>query len=94
MHDPNRLKAAAIAYTEQDLAPRVVAKGEGSHAEAIIALAREAGVYVHRSPELVDLLMKVDLDDHIPEELYRVIAELFVWLWEVEKRADEGSAPP
>jgi flagellar biosynthesis protein len=73
-------KAAALAYDHGDYAPRVIARGHGPVAEAIIARAREAGVYVHESPELVNLLMQVDQDSYIPSELYRAVAELLVWL--------------
>ena len=47
--------AVALAYSQTDAAPRVVAKGRGLVAEQIIARAREHGVYVHESPELVSL---------------------------------------
>ncbi|KAF0215260.1 MAG: flagellar biosynthesis [Geobacteraceae bacterium] len=77
-------KAAALAYKEGDYAPRVIAKGHGQIAEAIIAHAKEAGVYVHESSELVNLLMQVDLDRHIPPELYRAVAELLAWFYMLE----------
>lgn len=83
-HDPRRT-AAAIRYTPDDYAPRIVAKGRGAVAEAIIERARASGVYVHESPELVSLLMRVDLDSHIPPQLYMVIAELLVWLYQLEQ---------
>ena len=73
--------AAALSYKQGFYAPVVVAKGKGIMAEAIIACAKEAGVYVHESPELVTLLMQVNLDEHIPAELYRAVAELLVWLY-------------
>ena len=76
--------AVALAYREGQSAPQVVAKGNGLIAEAIIARAREAGVYVHESAELVNLLMRVDLDQHIPGQLYVVVAELLAWLYRVE----------
>jgi flagellar biosynthesis protein len=47
--------------------------------------AREAGVFVHESRELVQLLMRLDLDRHIPPELYLVIAELLAWLYRTER---------
>ncbi|MFA6822466.1 MAG: EscU/YscU/HrcU family type III secretion system export apparatus switch protein, partial [Geobacter sp.] len=62
------------------------AKGKGVMAEAIIACAKDAGVYVHESPELVTLLMQVDIDQHIPPDLYRAVAELLVWLYKMEGR--------
>lgn len=82
--------AAVLAYQEGDLAPRVVAKGRGQIAEAIIERARSAGLYVHQSRELVSLLMQVDLDSHIPPQLYVVIAELLAWLYRLEQGPSEN----
>jgi len=82
--------AVALAYREADAAPRVVAKGRGLVAEEIIARAREHGVYVHESPELVSLLSQIDLDQHIPPQLYIAVAELLAWLYRIER----GEAPP
>lgn len=79
-----RPSAVAIAYDKNDTAPRVVAKGYGTLAETIIRTAKESGLYVHESPELVGLLMQVDFDQHIPAELYVAIAELLAWLYSLE----------
>lgn len=88
-HDPTtRGEAVALAYSKGDAAPRVVAKGRGLIAREIIERAREAGVFVHESPELVGLLMQVDLDARIPPELYVAVAELLAWIYRVE----QGSA--
>ncbi len=85
-NDMTRTSAVALAYRDGDLAPRVVAKGRGLLAEEILRRAKESGLYVHESRELVGLLMQVDLDRHIPPELYRVIAELLAWLYHAEHR--------
>ncbi|ATE59432.1 EscU/YscU/HrcU family type III secretion system export apparatus switch protein [Thauera sinica] len=90
--DP-RGEAVALAYNAGETAPRVVAKGRGVIAREIIERAREAGVYVHESPELVGLLMQVDLDERIPPQLYVAVAELLAWLYRVEQGAGAGSAP-
>lgn len=84
MAEENRQAAVALAYHAGDVAPKVVAKGRGIIAQMIIERAREAGIYVHESKELVSLLMQVDLDDRIPPELYRVVAELLAWLYRIE----------
>ena len=76
--------AVALAYTESDVAPRVVAKGRGVIAEQIVSRAQEYGIYVHESPELVSLLMQIDLDKHIPPQLYTAVAELLAWLYRLE----------
>lgn len=90
--DPRR-SAVALAYDEGDAAPRVTASGRGLIADTIIARAREAGVYVHESRELVSLLMQVDLDEHIPPQLYVVVAELLAWLYRVEGATSSRPAP-
>ena len=83
--DNGERKAAALSYKQGYYAPVVIAQGKGVMAEAIIACAHEAGVYVHESPELVKLLMQVDADQFIPPELYRAVAELLVWLYWMER---------
>lgn len=87
-------EAVALTYASGDAAPRVVAKGRGLLAQEIIERAREAGVYVHESPELVGLLMQVDLDEHIPPQLYVAIAELLAWLYSIEQGASTTAGPP
>ena len=85
MKSTDRLKnAVALAYQEGDFAPKVSAKGKGLIAEQIIQLAKQHGIHVHESKELVSLLMQVDLDEHIPPVLYRVVAELLAWLYHIE----------
>ena len=85
--------AVALTYAQTDAAPRVVAKGRGVIAEQIIARAKEHGVYVHESPELVSLLMQVDLDQRIPPQLYLAVAELLSWLYLLERGETVPAAP-
>ena len=83
-HNPNQ-QAIALTYASGDYAPRVVAKGRGFVAEQIIARAKQHNVFVHESRDLVALLMQVDLDDQIPPELYKAIAEILAWLYRLEE---------
>lgn len=86
--------AAALAYRSGDRAPRVVAKGRGILADEIIRRAGEAGIYVHESRELVSLLMQLDLDRHIPQQLYVAVAELLGWLHRVEAEKQAAAQVP
>lgn len=86
--DDEERRAAALSYKQGYYAPVVIARGKGVVAEAIIACANEAGVYVHESPELVRLLLQVDNDQFIPPELYRAVAEVLVWLQWLESQQD------
>ena len=85
--------AVALAYSQTDAAPRVVAKGRGLVAEQIIARAREHGVYVHESPELVSLLVQIDLDQRIPPQLYIAVAELLAWIYRLESGQPVAASP-
>ncbi len=77
-------RAVALAYREGQPAPQVVATGRGLIADAIISRARESGVYVHESPDLVNLLIRLDLDQRIPPQLYLAVAQLLAWLYRIE----------
>lgn len=93
MATPDKLRAAAaLAYHAGDAAPRVVAKGRGILADTIIEKARASGVYVHESRELLALLMQIDLDSHIPPQLYIAVAELLAWLYHLEE-AEKSPLP-
>ena len=90
-----RQQAIALAYDPGRGPPRVVAKGRGAIAEAILERARAHGVYVHESRELLSLLMQVDLDSQIPAPLYRAVAELLAWLHHVDAGLiDTRAGPP
>ena len=91
-HDPLK-SAVALAYSQSDAAPRVVAKGRGMIAEQIISRAREHGVYVHESPELVSLLLQIDLDQRIPPQLYIAVSELLAWTYRQESGQPVAAGP-
>ena len=94
MEPPERRQAAvALAYNDNVHAPKVVAKGRGMVAETIIERARAAGIYVHESPQLVAMLLQIDLDDHIPQQLYVAVAELLAWLYRLERGPGSDAQP-
>jgi flagellar biosynthesis protein len=94
MNKDTRQLAVALAYQTGQVAPKVVAKGRGLLAQVIIERAKDAGVYVHESPELVSMLMQIDLDQHIPPELYMAVAELLAWIYRLEHGTNDGLMPP
>ena len=93
MSRPGRREAVALAYEHgEDTAPRVVAKGYGELADMIVQRARDSGLYVHESSQMVSMLMSVDLDSHVPPMLYQAVAELLAWLHRLESGAADD--PP
>jgi len=87
----HRPAAVALSHGGADNAPTVVAKGYGSVAESIVRCAKESGLYVHASPDLVNLLMQVDLDARIPPALYVAVAEVLTWLHQLEAQSASNS---
>ncbi|MFL9670132.1 EscU/YscU/HrcU family type III secretion system export apparatus switch protein [Variovorax sp. AB1(2024)] len=84
----NRNSAVALSYADKTKAPVVVAKGYGVVAESIMRQARENGLYVHASADLVRLLMQVNLDQQIPPQLYRAVAEVMAWIYGLEGQGE------
>lgn len=78
-------KAAAIKYDIGDSAPTVLAKGQGLIADKILEKAEEVDLPIYRDPELVDELTKLNIGDYIPEELYKVVAEILVFVTDLDK---------
>ena len=69
--------AVALAYEKgEDTAPRVVAKGRGYVAQRIVELAQENDIVIDTNAELAEALSRVDLDEMIPVELYKAVAEV------------------
>lgn len=79
-------KAAALSYKEGNTAPVVTALGKGEIAERIIKTAEENDVPVFENSELVTTLLHLDLGQKIPQELYSVVAEVLVFVSDIEKK--------
>ena len=82
---PRRL-AVALAY-DGTAAPRVTAKGQGPIADTIIETARSAGVPVEENALLAQALATVELDDQIPEELYKAAAQVIGFVLGLRRRS-------
>lgn len=79
-------KAAALRYDQHlDPAPEVVAKGRGKLAEKIIAVAQSHQVPLVEDSNLMQMLDLLDLDTHIPPELYRAVAEVLAFVYRLNR---------
>jgi flagellar biosynthesis protein len=87
-------QAVALAYETHAVAPRVLAKGEGLVAEAILARAKDLGIPLKVEPELVALLTQLDIDAYVPPALYQAVAELLAWAYEVDEGLGRRPRPP
>lgn len=84
--------AVALAYSQTDAAPRVVAKGRGLVAEQIIARAREHGVHRPRVSR-TRLAPPAGRLDRIPPQLYIAVAELLAWIYRLESGQPVTASP-
>ncbi|QFR49532.1 type III secretion system protein [Sulfurimonas lithotrophica] len=81
-------KAAALRYDKaKENAPRVIAKGEGKVADNIIKVAELHNLPIKKDEDLIELLSKVELDKEVPEALYKVVAELFSFVYKVTRKS-------
>ena len=78
-------QAVALEYDPNDMAPKIVATGRGRIAERIIEEAKEHDVPVHEDAKLANTLSKLDIGEYIPPELYEVVAEILVFVDNMER---------
>lgn len=84
-------KAAALKYDkEQDSAPKVTATGKGEQAKNIIKIAEENGIPIKKDEDLVNMLSEVELNQSIPVELYKAVAEIFSFIYGISSKKPEG----
>ena len=88
-----RTSAVALRYHPQapylDLAPRLVAKGEGLLADRILMLARQNGIPVERDPNLLAALAPLEVDRVLPPELFKAVAIMLAALYRANGRQPE-----
>ena len=81
MADENKKKQAiALQYNPGDEAPTIVASGMGIVADKIIEKAKESDVPLYEDSKLANTLSKLEIGDMIPPELYGVVAEILVFV--------------
>lgn len=85
-----RKEAIALSYNpELNASPTVMAKGKGKIAENIIEKASISDVPVYEDKNLVELLGNLDLNESIPEELYEAVAEVFAFIYRLDRNYSE-----
>jgi len=91
-----RQKAVALNYDPNEHAPKVVAKGAGVVAEKILENRQDVPVY--QDAQLVEELTKMDLGEHIPPDLYEVVAQVLIFVSDLDRmeqlRAAAATAAP
>jgi flagellar biosynthesis protein len=88
MNEEDFKQAVALFY-DGGSAPTITAKGRGATAEEIIAIARANNVTLCENEPLLELLMSLELGDHIPESLYIAIAQIIAFAYHLQGKEPE-----
>lgn len=82
-----RKKAVALRYdTDGEGAPKIVAKGSGYLAEQILEIAKEHDIHIHQDPDMLNILAALDIQTEIPENLYKAVAEILAFVYQLNKQ--------
>lgn len=76
-------KAIALKYDVGKTAPEIIAKGKGLVAEKI--LENRGNIPIYENKELVAELDKLDIGAQIPPELYQVVAQVLLFISDLDK---------
>ena len=78
--------AVSLQYKKgRNAAPKVTAKGQGWVAEKIIKMAQENNIPIREDKDLLHLLSEIDVGQEVPESLYKVVAELLAWVYQLNQ---------
>ncbi|MFY9104304.1 EscU/YscU/HrcU family type III secretion system export apparatus switch protein [Aliarcobacter cryaerophilus] len=80
-------KAVALQYDKNtNNAPKITAKGKGETANNIIKIAKDNKIPIKKDEDLVELLSKIDIDKEIPTSMYKAVAEIFAFIYELSNK--------
>jgi flagellar biosynthesis protein len=82
-------RAVALKYDPSQVAPEVTAKGSGFVAEKILEKGRSSHIPVYKDEKLAEELTRLDIGEHIPPELYEVVAQVLIFISDLDKNYAE-----
>ena len=83
--EKKRKQAIAIQYNPDEVAPKILASGTGIIADKIIEKAKSSDVPLYEDNKLANTLSKLDIWEYIPPELYSIVAEILVFVDNLDK---------
>ena len=79
--------SVAIRYDADEMdAPQVLGKGSDIIAMKIREIAREHHIPIIENPPVARLLHKLDIGNHVPEDLFQVVAEILAHVYSLKNR--------
>ena len=81
MDNENKKIANVLKYdSDEDNAPKLIAKGIGHTAKKIKEVAKENNIPIYKDEKLSQQLYNLSIGDEIPQELYQVVAEVLSFI--------------
>ncbi len=78
------ISAAALKYDpESEAVPKIVAQAKGELARKIVEIALEYDIPIYSDEKLVEKLLELDYYSEIPPELYKAVAEVIVYVYQI-----------
>lgn len=83
--------ACALKYVAEEMdSPMLIAKGTELIAKKIIDIAKEHNVPVIENPPVARALFRmVDINQHIPPELYKAVAEILMFVYKMKNPSNK-----
>ena len=87
--------ACALKYVAEEMdSPMLIAKGTELNAKKIIEIATENNVAVIENPPVARALFKmVEINNPIPPELYKAVAEILTFVYKMKKNTPNKRTP-
>lgn len=86
--NPTHISVALRYKQGEDLAPKLVAKGVNHMAYKIKELAQENNVPIVEDKYLARFIYKnVDIDDEIPQEIYKSVADILTYIFKLSNKS-------
>ncbi len=84
--------AIAIKYDEKEMmAPTIMTKGQRLFAQTIREMAEEEKIPIIRNVPLAWSLIEIEVGQEIPEELYKAMAEVLVYIYRLRHKVSGAS---
>ncbi len=81
--------SVAVQYDAKDMdAPRVLAKGSDHVAMKIREIARQNEIPIIENPPVARLLHKIEIGGHIPEDLFKAVAEILAHVYSLKGKTN------
>jgi len=79
--------AIALKYdADEDIAPKVIAKGNNYIAKNMLEKAEKLDIPIYRDEKIVHQLRNLEINDNIPQELYEAVAQILLFITKLDKK--------